>query len=145
MNMYDMILSKNYDCMYSLEELIKYNNGMCLLDVNYKKHKSDNCFGQFMLLFESPKKEDSYIEIGIAEDGFVYAGDKRLFSFNEYKKIDVKEAIPFMLKYKNMINSIRSFELDLGGLVDNNECINILYENTYYKENSQSIEFKFKK
>ena len=49
-----------------------------------------------------------------------------------------------MLKYKNMINAIRNFEYDLGKLVDNNEYINISYDNNYYKEKSQNIEFKFK-
>ena len=47
-------------------------------------------------------------------------------------------------EYKNMINAIRAFEYDLGKLVDNNEYINIIYDNDYYKEKSQNIEFKFK-
>lgn len=144
MNIYDILLSKNYDCMYNLEELINYNEGKCIIDINFKRHKTDECFNQFALLFKSPKNNGNYLELGIAEDGFVYLGETYLWKNKEYKELNAKLAICFMLKYKNMINAIRNFEYDLGKIVDNNEYINISYDNNYYKEKSQNIEFKFK-
>lgn len=144
MVIYGLALSKKYDCMYSLDELAKYNNGKCLIDPNYRKHKSDDCFGQFMLLFKSPKGDGNYIEIGIAEDGFVYAGDAYIHDYSQYKEADIKFAMTFMLKYKNMVNAIRDFEYDLGRIVKNNEYVNIIYDNNYHKENSQKPDFEIK-
>ena len=137
--------SDYWDCEYSIFDLIKYNENKCLIDVNYRKHKSDSCFGGFALLFKSPKRNDNtYLEIPIREDGFVYTGDVLVRNLKDYKETDTESAISFMFKYKNMINSIKEFEYDLGKIVKNNECINILYEDNYSKGNSQVVEFKIK-
>ena len=51
--------SDYWDCEYSISDLIKYNENKCLIDVNYRKHESDSCFGRFALLFKSPKRNDN--------------------------------------------------------------------------------------
>ena len=138
--------SKYWDCEYNLNELIVFNNRKCLLNPNYEKHKSDNCFGRFSLLFKSPSRyrDNTYLEIAIREDGFVYVSDILVRNFNDFKEVDTHFAISFMLKYKNMVNAIKDFEYDLGKTVKNNEYINLLYEDNYHKENSQNIDFKIK-
>ena len=89
MNIYDTILSKNYYCMYNLEELINYNEWKCIIDINFKRHKTDECFNQFALLFKSPKNNGNYLELGITEDGFVYLGETYLSKGENVFEIEV--------------------------------------------------------
>ena len=139
------IESKYWDCKYTMDELFETNDNKCLLDKNFNKWKHDGCFGQFSLLFKSP--EDSsigYLEVGIREDGFVYISDLDLESEKEYIEIEKKDAIKFMVAYKNMLNSINDFEYEMSKYLDNNNYINIIYEDNYSIANSQKTYFKCK-
>lgn len=139
------IESKYWDCKYTMDELFEMNGNKCLLDKNFSKWKHDGCFGQFSLLFKS--LEDSnigYLEVGIREDGFVYISDLDLENEKEYIEIEKKDAIKFMVAYKNMLNSINDFEYEMSKYLDNNNYINIVYGDNYSIADSQKTYFKCK-
>lgn len=139
------IESKYWDCKYTMDELFETNCNKCLLDKNFRKWKHDGCFGQFSLLFKSPEDSNiGYLEVGIREDGFVYISDLDLESEKEYIEIEKKDAIKFMVAYKNMLNSINDFEYEMSKYLDNNNYINIIYEDNYSIANSQKTYFKCK-
>lgn len=142
----EKIESKYWDCKYTMDELFESNGNKCLLDKNFSKWKHDGCFGQFSLLFKSPKKDSSigYIEVGIREDGFVYISDLDLECEKEYIEIEKKDAIKFMVAYKNMLNAMNDFEYEMRKYLDNNNYINIIYDDNYSVENSQKTYFKCK-
>ncbi len=139
------IESKYWDCKYTMDELFEMNGNKCLLDKNFSKWKHDGCFGQFSLLFKSPEDSNiGYLEVGIREDGFVYISDLDLENEKEYIEIEKKDAIKFMVAYKNMLNSINDFEYEMRKYLDNNNYINIIYEDNYSIANSQKTYFKCK-
>ena len=74
----------------------------------------------------------------------MYISDLDLESEKEYIEIEKKDAIEFMVAYKNMLNSINDFEYEMRKYLDNNNYINIIYENNYSIENSQKTYFKCK-
>lgn len=139
------IESKYWDCKYTMDELFEMNGNKCLLDKNFSKWKHDGCFGQFSLLFKSPEDSNiGYLEVGIREDGFVYISDLDLENEKEYIEIEKKDAIKFMVAYKNMLNSINDFEYEMSKYLDNNNYINIVYGDNYSIANSQKTYFKCK-
>lgn len=144
----DKIESKYWDCKYTMDELFEMNGNKCLLDKDFNKWKHDCCFSQFSLLFKNPNNDNDlsteYIEVGIREDGFVYISDLDLQNEKEYIEIEKKDAIKFMVAYKNMLNSINDFEYEMRKYLDNNTYINILYKNNYGVENAQKIHFDCK-
>lgn len=136
-------ISKDWDCKYTLEELIEIHSNnpiyrrlglegkddkTCFLVANYRKHKSDDCYGGFILLFEVEK--DKYVQIGIKEDGFVYIGDQMYFDEKNTKLFNAEEAIDFMIKYRNFLESTSDFERKLIKIFDES-CINIIYDYNY--------------
>lgn len=144
----DKIESKYWDCKYTMDELFEMNGNKCLLDKNFNKWKHDCCFGLFSLLFKNTNDDDlstEYIEVGIREDGFVYISDLDLQHGKEYIEIEKKDAIKFMVAYKNMLNSIHDFEYEMNQYLNNNTYINIIYKNNYSVENAQKVHFDCKK
>lgn len=144
----DKIESKYWDCKYTMDELFEMNENKCLLDKDFHKWKHDCCFSLFSLLFKNPNNDNNlsteYIEVGIREDGFVYISDLDLQNEKEYIEIEKKDAIKFMVAYKNMLNSINDFEYEMGKYLVNNNYVNIIYGNNYGVENSQKPYFKCK-
>ena len=144
----DKIESKYWDCKYTMDELFEMNENKCLLDKDFHKWKHDCCFSLFSLLFKNPNNDNNlsteYIEVGIREDGFVYISDLDLQNEKEYIEIEKKDAIKFMVAYKNMLNSINDFEYEMSKYLANNNYVNIIYGNNYGVENSQKPYFKCK-
>ena len=73
----EKLQSEKWDCVFTLDELVKFNEGNCLLNINYSRHKYDECYGGYLIYLKNPNKnnEREVLEIGITEDGFVYVGD----------------------------------------------------------------------
>lgn len=153
----EYLLSKDWDCAYSLEELIEINNEIlgplnnenyCYLLTNYRKHRSDHCFGRFVLLFAKESKNTitnesriSYLQIGIREDGFTYIGDQ--FSIEDAVLMPINKAIDFMMNYRNFMNNMSDFEMKLHEIV-NESCINVIYDHNYQLENMNKTIFTFR-
>lgn len=135
--------SRHWDLNISLKELIESNKD-CKLDINYRRHKSDDCYGQFMLYFTHPQHPDRPydIEIGIAEDGFVYAGNGG--STEEDKIVDIKQAMRFMEKYGTYLNGLNDFVSELGSIGVEQDCINTIYELNYGLEHKHSKKLTFR-
>lgn len=135
-------ISKEWDCKYTLADLINNSNdGNCLLEANYRKHESDNCYGRFILLFEIEK--DEYIQVGIKEDGFVYIGDQNHFDEKNTKSINIDRALDFMIRYRNFLEAASDFEMELIKIFNEN-CINIIYDNGYCSQYKYGKELTFK-
>lgn len=122
--------SKNWDLNISLEELVKYNEGVCLIKINYVRHKSDDCFGRFQLYFKHPDKPHKGYEtmIGVTNDGLCYTGDGGIRE--NYKFINVDKAILFMDKYKDFMNTTSEFESSLRTICEE-DCVNIIISHNY--------------
>lgn len=129
--------SRHWDLNISLKELLESNKD-CKMDINYRRHKSDDCYGKFLLYFTHPNHPDRPydIEIGIAEDGFVYAGNGG--STDEDKIVDVNKAMNFMEKYGIFLNSLNDFESEIGSIGIEEDCINVVYDYNYTIANTNN-------
>ena len=142
-------ISKDWDCKYTLEELIEDNTFRCDYDdklyckfvANYRKHTSDNCYGDFILLFKF--KNDDYIQVGVNKEGFVYIGEQNYIDKKNTICLNVYDALDFMMKYRNFMNSIGELETKMINLFHEN-CINIIYSHNYQKQYKYGEELIFR-
>lgn len=132
--MEEYLVSKDWDCQYTFEELLKYEGSYIKFVINYSKHGSDNCYDRFILLFNLPEitnyEDTKYLQVGIKDDGFVYIGDQDYINADNTSLIKTDEAIKFMMSYKEFINSKNKFERELMNRF-NEDCINIIYDCNY--------------
>ena len=137
--------SKKWDCIFTLEELVKFNEGNCLLNINYSRHKYDECYGGYLMYLKNPNKnnEREVLEIGITEDGFVYVGDTYI---NDYflnnittKVLKFETACKIMMSFRDVLKSVDEYERNIIKLIDNN-CVNIVHGYNYSLANSDKRE-----
>ena len=137
--------SKEWDCVYTLDELVKFNEGNCLLNINYSRHKYDECYGGYLIYLKNPNKnnEREVLEIGITEDGFVYVGDTYI---NDYflnniptKVLKFETACKIMMSFRDVLKSVDEYERNIIKLIDNN-CVNIVHGYNYSLANSDKRE-----
>lgn len=149
-------ISKRWDCVLSLEEIIKDNGEImskdgnencCYLVTNYRKHSSDDCFGGFIILLAknrintlTEKLERAYFQIGIRDDGFVYIGDQMRVDKVNSVFLPVKQALDIMVNYMNFMNSRGELEYALSRIVEESS-INIIYSHNYEPELKNKKEF----
>lgn len=141
---YSSYQSKNWDNIKTLQELIEYNFYTCALDIDYNKHKLDECYGGFCLYFSHPNDIGRNYEtmVGISSDGFVYIGDGRP-NWDRTKIVKIDDAIDLLLKYRNVIDSMDSFERKLGEFTDTN-YVNMIIGDNYRLENGNHFPRRFK-
>ena len=137
--------SKDWDCKYSLEKLVNYNNDLCLLDINYPFTSDNDCYHKFALMFKSPNPDyDNYIYVAGKEDGLTCIADGNPYVGKELIVITCSKAIMLMLKYIDFMNTSSVFEDELRNVVD--ECaINIIYDNNYEIQYTNSKNFTINK
>ena len=137
--------SKKWDCIFTLEELVKFNEGNCLLNINYSRHKYDECYGGYLMYLKNPNKnnEREVLEIGITEDGFVYVGDTYI---NDYflnniptKVLKFETACKIMMSFRDVLKSVDEYERNIIKLIDN-DCVNIVHGYNYSLANSDKRE-----
>ena len=137
--------SKKWDCIFTLEELVKFNEGNCLLNINYSRHKYDECYGGYLIYLKNPNKnnEREVLEIGITEDGFVYVGDTYI---NDYflnniltKVVKFETACKIMMSFRDVLKSVDEYERNIIKLIDN-DCVNIVHGYNYSLANSDKRE-----
>ena len=137
--------SKKWDCIFTLEELVKFNEGNCLLNINYSRHKYDECYGGYLMYLKNPNKnnEREVLEIGITEDGFVYVGDTYI---NDYflnniltKVVKFETACKIMMSFRDVLKSVDEYERNIIKLIDN-DCVNIVHGYNYSLANSDKRE-----
>ena len=133
--------SKKWDCIFTLEELIKFNEGNCLLNINYSRHKYDECYGGYLMYLKNPNKnnEREVLEIGITEDGFVYVGDTYI---NDYflnnittKVLKFETACKIMMSFRDVLKSVDEYERNIIKLIDNDR-VNIVHRYDYCLTNN---------
>lgn len=125
----DIEISKDWDCTYTLEELIeKCTNGLCLITGNFIKNEYDDCYGRFLLFF--PIDDENYVHLGVKEDGLIYLADSNLNGINSTSFIEIEHGLKFMMYYKNFMNAKCNLECKLAEIY-NEDCINIIFDNGY--------------
>lgn len=138
--------SKKWDCIFTLEELVKFNEGNCLLNINYSRHKYDECYGGYLMYLKNPNKNDrrEVLEIGIAEDGFVYVGDTYI---NDYflnnmstKIVKFETACKIMMSFRDMLKSVDEYERNIIKIIDNDR-VNIVHGYNYSLTNYDKRKF----
>lgn len=137
--------SKNWDCSFTLDTLIEYNNDLCLLDVNYPFTSDDDCYHKFALALKLPGEVAAeFVYIGAKEDGLTCIAEGRPYIGKEYLILPYGKALMFMLKYIDFMNTKSSFEMKLRDVVD--ECaINIIYDNDYETQHTNCKDFTINK
>ena len=137
--------SKKWDCIFTLDELVKFNEGNCLLNINYSRHKYDECYGGYLMYLKNPNKNNKkeVFEIGITEDGFVYVGDTYI---NDYflnnittKVVKFETACKIMMSFRDVLKSVDEYERNIIKLIDNNR-VNIVHGYNYSLANSDKRE-----
>lgn len=138
--------SKKWDCIFTLDELVKFNEGNCLLNINYSRHKYDECYGGYLMYLKNPNKNDrrEVLEIGIAEDGFVYVGDTYI---NDYflnnmstKIVKFETACKIMMSFRDMLKSVDEYERNIIKIIDNDR-VNIVHGYNYSLTNYDKRKF----
>ena len=138
--------SKKWDCIFTLDELVKFNEGTCLLNINYSRHKYDECYGGYLMYLKNPNKNDrrEVLEIGIAEDGFVYVGDTYI---NDYflnnittKVVKFETACKIMMSFRDMLKSVDEYERNIIKIIDNDR-VNIVHGYNYSLTNYDKRKF----
>lgn len=138
--------SKKWDCIFTLDELVKFNEGNCLLNINYSRHKYDECYGGYLMYLKNPNKNDrrEVLEIGIAEDGFVYVGDTYI---NDYflnnittKVVKFETACKIMMSFRDMLKSVDEYERNIIKIIDNDR-VNIVHGYNYSLTNYDKRKF----
>ena len=138
--------SKKWDCIFTLEELIKFNEGNCLLNINYSRHKYDECYGGYLMYLKNPNKntEREVLEIWITEDGFVYVGDTYI---NDYflnnmstKIVKFETACKIMMSFRDVLKSVDEYERNIIKIIDNDR-VNIVHGYNYSLTNYDKRKF----
>ena len=138
--------SKKWDCIFTLDELVKFNEGNCLLNINYSRHKYDECYGGYLMYLKNPNKNNKkeVLEIGIAEDGFVYVGDTYI---NDYflnnittKVVKFETACKIMMSFRDVLKSVDEYERNIIKIIDN-DCVNIVHGYNYSLTNYDKRKF----
>ena len=141
----EKLQSEKWDCVFTLDELVKFNEGNCLLNINYSRHKYDECYGGYLIYLKNPNKnnEREVLEIGITEDGFNYVGDTYI---NDYflnniltKVVKFETACKIMMSFRDVLKSVDEYERNIIKLIDNN-CVNIVHGYNYSLANSDKRE-----
>ena len=141
----EKLQSKKWDCVFTLDELVKFNEGNCLLNINYSRHKYDECYGGYLIYLKNPNKnnEREVLEIGITEDGFNYVGDTYI---NDYflnniptKVVKFETACKIMMSFRDVLKSVDEYERNIINIIDN-DCVNIVHKNDYSLANSDKRE-----
>ena len=138
--------SKKWDCIFTLEELVKFNEGNCLLNINYSRHKYDECYGGYLMYLKNPNKnnEREVLEIGITEDGFNYVGDTYI---NDYflnnmstKIVKFETACKIMMSFRDVLKSVDEYERNIIKIIDNDR-VNIVHGYNYSLTNYDKRKF----
>ena len=138
--------SKKWDCIFTLDELVKFNEGNCLLNINYSRHKYDECYGGYLMYLKNPNKNNKkeVFEIGITEDGFVYVGDTYI---NDYflnniltKVVKFETACKIMMSFRDVLKSVDEYERNIIKIIDN-DCVNIVHGYNYSLTNYDKRKF----
>ena len=141
----EKLQSEKWDCVFTLDELVKFNEGNCLLNINYSRHKYDECYGGYLIYLKNPNKnnEREVLEIGITEDGFNYVGDTYI---NDYflnnmptKIVKFETACKIMMSFRDVLKSVDEYERNIIKLIDN-DCVNIVHGYNYSLANSDKRE-----
>ena len=141
----EKLQSEKWDCVFTLDELVKFNEGNCLLNINYSRHKYDECYGGYLMYLKNPNKnnEREVLEIGITEDGFNYVGDTYI---NDYflnnmptKIVKFETACKIMMSFRDVLKSVDEYERNIIKLIDN-DCVNIVHGYNYSLANSDKRE-----
>lgn len=141
----EKLQSEKWDCVFTLDELVKFNEGNCLLNINYSRHKYDECYGGYLMYLKNPNKNNKkeVFEIGITEDGFVYVGDTYI---NDYflnnmstKIVKFETACKIMMSFRDVLKSVDEYERNIIKLIDN-DCVNIVHGYNYSLANSDKRE-----
>ena len=141
----EKLQSEKWDCVFTLDELVKFNEGNCLLNINYSRHKYDECYGGYLIYLKNPNEnnEREVLEIGITEDGFNYVGDTYI---NDYflnniptKVLKFETACKIMMSFRDVLKSVDEYERNIIKLIDNN-CVNIVHGYNYSLANSDKRE-----
>ena len=141
----EKLQSEKWDCVFTLDELVKFNEGNCLLNINYSRHKYDECYGGYLIYLKDPNKNNGreVLEIGITEYGFVYVGDTYI---NDYflnnittKVLKFETACKIMMSFRDVLKSVDEYERNIIKLIDNN-CVNIVHGYNYSLANSDKRE-----
>lgn len=136
---YNKFQSKKYwNTRLSLTDLINSSTNT-YVNMNYRKHSSDDCYGKFILYLENRDESNNinYSLIGICEDGFVHIGDSGYLDTEclGIKKMDIDIAIAFMQKYRDLMLSRDVFEYELVNVLNvEQNCVNISFEHSYNTE-----------
>ena len=138
--------SKKWDCIFTLDELVKFNEGNCLLNINYSRHKYDKCYGGYLMYLKNPNKnnEREVLEIGITEDGFNYVGDTYI---NDYflnnmstKIVKFETACKIMMSFRDVLKSVDEYERNIIKIIDNDR-VNIVHGYNYSLTNYDKRKF----
>ena len=138
--------SKKWDCIFTLDELVKFHEGNCLLNINYSRHKYDECYGGYLMYLKNPNKNNKkeVLEIGITEDGFVYVGDTYI---NDYflnnmstKIVKFETACKIMMSFRDVLKSVDEYERNIIKIIDNDR-VNIVHGYNYYLTNYDKRKF----
>ena len=138
--------SKKWDCIFTLDELVKFNEGNCLLNINYSRHKYDECCGGYLMYLKNPNKNNKkeVFEIGITEDGFVYVGDTYI---NDYflnnittKVVKFETACKIMMSFRDVLKSVDEYERNIIKIIDNDR-VNIVHGYNYSLTNYDKRKF----
>lgn len=138
--------SKEWDCVYTLDELVEFNKGNCLLNINYSRHKYDECYGGYLIYLSNPNKNDKgeVLEIGISEDGFNYVGDTYIGEFflnnTTTETVKFETACKIMMSFRDVLKSVDEYERNIIKLIDN-DCVNIVHGYDYSLANKDKREF----
>ena len=140
---YDEIQSKKWDMDIPLEALVDYNEGKCLMDLNYKAHRYDDCFSGYMLYFTHPNIRNVLYNtmIGITDDGFTYIGEGN--PPRDAKEIKFEYGMNLMIAYKDFLSALRNYEDRLSDVVKES-YINVLYKTDYSIESRENTGLNFK-
>lgn len=138
--------SKKWDCIFTLDELVKFNEGNCLLNINYSRHKYDECYDGYLMYLKNPNKNNKkeVFEIGITEDGFVYVGDTYI---NDYflnnittKVVKFETACKIMMSFRDVLKSVDEYERNIIKIIDNDR-VNIVHGYNYSLTNYDKRKF----
>ena len=141
----EKLQSEKWDCVFTLDELVKFNEGNCLLNINYSRHKYDECYGGYLIYLKNPNKnnEREVLEIGITEDGFNYVGDTCIGEFflnnTTTKNVKFETACKIMMSFRDVLKSVDEYERNIIKLIDN-DCVNIVHGYNYSLANSDKRE-----